>query len=316
MPVQLKSNSYKLKMQNGFSVRKYAMHFTPDIPDNSKTSHKVTRAARDEIKKQFPNYMLHGNNLYSCASHLDPLTFQAEYDGQDYTIEIKFTKIVNEDPLEWGAFQSIVFKAILGRMSFERDGRNMFNPQAAKHIQGLDIWPGFFSSMQSLASGTFLQIDLANKVIRTDKLLGVLQGMLSQGKTQEQVNDELKGTSVVTTYGMKKHSYKIEAIDFLRSPNCTFKKGKPGEETEVSFNEYYNKTYGITISEPNQPLVISKNRKTGMEVALIPELCQMTGLTDQMRANFNLMRDLSGTLNKDGSTRIKETAALMDEIQK
>lgn len=60
---------------------------------------------------------------------------------------------------------------------------------------------------------------------------------------------------------------------------------------------------------------MSKNRKTGMEVALIPELCNMTGLTDQQRANFNLMRELSGILHKDGQKRLNETKALMDEIQ-
>lgn len=100
--------------------------------------------------------MLHGNNMYSASVHNDPLLFKTEYDGQEYVIEIKFAKIVNEDPLEWSAFQSIVFKAILGRMSFERDGRNMFNPSKAVNIQNLDIWPGFYSSMQNLATGTFL----------------------------------------------------------------------------------------------------------------------------------------------------------------
>ena len=51
-------------------------------------------------------------------------------------------------------------------------------------------------------------------------------------------------------------------------------------------------------------MVVSKDRKSGKEVALVPELCQMTGLTDQQRANFNLMRDLAGVLHKDGNKRL------------
>lgn len=43
----------------------------------------------------------------------------------------------------------------------------------------------------------------------------------------------------------------------------------------------------------NQPLLINKDRRTGNEVALIPELCQLTGLTDAMRADFRLMKDLA-----------------------
>lgn len=127
----------------------------------------------------------------------------------------------------------------------------MFNPDAAVDIQQLKIWPGFFSSMQKLSSGTFLQIDLANKVIRTDTLYSILNDMRNKGKSPEQTNEELAGTSVVTMYGTKKHTYRIESIDFTRSPTCTFKKGKPGEEVEVSFADYYQKTYGVTIKDLN-----------------------------------------------------------------
>ena len=84
---------------------------------------------------------------------------------------------------------------------------------------------------------------------------------------------------------------------------------------DITFLDYYKSVYGVEIKDPNQPMVISKNRKTGMELCLVPELCNMTGLTDQQRANFNLMRDLAGVLHKNGQTRLQETKALMDEIQ-
>ena len=93
--------------------------------------------------------------------------------------------------------------------------------------------------MQNLASGSFIQIDLANKVIRTDKLLQIMNDLRGKGKSPDQINDELTGISVVTTYGTKKHTYRIESIDFTRSPICTFKKGKPGEEVDISFRDYY-----------------------------------------------------------------------------
>ena len=52
--------------------------------------------------------------------------------------------------------------------------------------------------------------------------------------------------------------------------------------------EYYKSKYNETVSDSNQPLIINKDRKTGNEVALIPELCQLTGLTDQMKSDFRL----------------------------
>ena len=150
-PMQLKGNNYRLQMKGDFKVRKYSMCFTPEIPDNSKVIRYVTKACREQIKEQFGTYCLHGINLYSLKLHMDAVSIVAEYDGQNYTLELKYAKCVNDDELEYAAFQSIIFKAILGRMTFERDGRNMFNPSKAVPIQQLQVWPGFFSSMQKLA---------------------------------------------------------------------------------------------------------------------------------------------------------------------
>jgi len=46
----------------------------------------------------------------------------------------------------------------------------------------------------------------------------------------------------------------------------------------------------------------------------VPELCEMTGLTDSHRANFNLMKDLGTVMHKGGNERMREVKALMDEI--
>lgn len=60
------------------------------------------------------------------------------------------------------------------------------------------------------------------------------------------------------------------------SPETTFdQNGKP-----ISYMDYYKTKYNENVTDSNQPLLINKDRKTGNEVALIPELCQLTGLTD------------------------------------
>ena len=64
--------------------------------------------------------------------------------------------------------------------------------------------------------------------------------------------------------------------------------------------DYYKKQYNITIKDPKQPMLISRaNKKTHEEadvaklIALVPELCNMTGLTDQMKADFRVMKDVA-----------------------
>ena len=86
------------------------------------------------------------------------------------------------------------------------------------------------------------------------------------------------------------------------SPETTFDKNG----TQVSYSEYYKTRYNEAISDPNQPLLINKDRKTGNEVALIPELCQLTGLTDAMRADFRLMKDLAQIVHTNADRKVQE----------
>lgn len=83
----------------------------------------------------------------------------------------------------------------------------------------------------------------------------------------------------------------------------------------MTYGEYYQTKYNVTIRNHNQPLLIAKNEKTGTEIALVPELCEMTGLTDTHRANFNLMKELSGILHKPADVRTKEVQSLIQEME-
>ena len=104
---------------------------------------------------------------------------------------------------------------------------------------------------------------------------------------RHQVSNLTNLTNFVCRYNQK--TYRVERVDFGMSPETTFDK----QGTQVSYKDYYKTRYNEDITDPNQPLLINKDRKTGNEVALIPELCQLTGLTDSMRADFRLMKDLA-----------------------
>jgi len=47
---------------------------------------------------------------------------------------------------------------------------------------------------------------------------------------------------------------------------------------------------------------------------LIPELCQLTGLTDAMRADFRLMQDLAKIVHTNAEAKIKEIKNLMNHF--
>lgn len=78
----------------------------------------------------------------------------------------------------------------------------------------------------------------------------------------------------------------------------------------------------MKIHDLDQPLLISltkaRERRAGQDeyVYLVPELCRMTGLTEEMRGNFSLMRDLGEYTRINPPVRIKRLENFNHRLQK
>lgn len=120
----------------------------------------------------------------------------------------------------------------------------------------------------------------------------------TRGNTDEfrkKITNALLGSVVLTRYNNK--TYRIDDIDFDSNPGTTFEtKNGP-----ISFIDYYKKQYNIDIRDAKQPLLVSRKetRKSGSEepvvetYCIVPEICYLTGLTDEMRSDFKVMRDIA-----------------------
>lgn len=105
----------------------------------------------------------------------------------------------------------------------------------------------------------------------------------------------LLGKVVITRYNNK--TYRIDDICFDQSPKDTFKHG----DKEISYADYYKQQYNIEIKDMNQRLLVSRKElrisgepeKKEFIFCLIPELCYMTGLSDAMKKNFTVLKELA-----------------------
>lgn len=94
---------------------------------------------------------------------------------------------------------------------------------------------------------------------------------------------------IISRYNNK--SYRVDDIDRSSTPTSTFTNSR-GEE--VTFADYYRKQYGLTIKDLGQPLLVhrpkvkSASEVTPRTICLVPELCNMTGLTNAMRDDFRV----------------------------
>jgi len=140
-------------------------------------------------------------------------------------------------------------------------------------VQNLQIWPGCFSSINKLEGGMLVKLELSYKCIREDTLFSFLRN--NTRKSKDEINDEIKFTSIVTRYGTNSKTHQVEKIDFQKSPYDTFAcQGK-----EVSFIDYYKTKYGVTLKQLDSPMCVVKSARTGQETLIPLELCYMTGLT-------------------------------------
>lgn len=77
----------------------------------------------------------------------------------------------------------------------------------------------------------------------------------------------------------------------------------------MSYKDYYERRYNRTINDAKQPMLVSKPKARDIRdgrdqlVYLVPELCRATGLTDKMRSNFQMMREMANHTQMDPERR-------------
>ncbi|KAK2837579.1 hypothetical protein Q5P01_014791 [Channa striata] len=228
-------------------------------------------------------------------------------------------------------FYNILFRRILRILNMQQIGRNYYNPNDPLNIpqHRLTIWPGYTTTILRYESSIMLCIDVSHKVLRSETVLDFMANLRQQCGNQRFADicaKELVGLIVLTKYNNK--TYRIDGIAWDHTPNNTFKRG----DTDISFKNYYKTQYGLEITDGNQVLLISEVKRrdpTGAAkgpAMLIPELCYLTGLTDKMRGDFNIMKDLSthtrltpeqreGRLNRF-VTNAQKTADAQVELEK
>ncbi|XP_078598436.1 piwi-like protein 1 [Branchiostoma floridae x Branchiostoma japonicum] len=227
------------------------------------------------------------------------LSSKQRSDGADIKITITLTNELSPTSPMCIQLYNILFRKALHEIGMKRIGRNNYNPgktiQVPQH--GLEVWPGLVTSVLQYETKTLLMADVSHKILYVQTVLQVLYDLynqVDQARFHEVAARKLVGLIVLTRYNNR--TYRIDEISWDARPTDKFKM-KDG--TEMTYVEYYAKKYSKTLTDMNQPMLVSrpkkKMQKGGEEGVLhiLPELCSLTGFTEEMRANFTVMRDLS-----------------------
>lgn len=198
-------------------------------------------------------------------------------------------------------------------LNYEQIGKKHFNPLKMKPYDKylLEIWPGYTTSVNLIQNNIFVMVDLSYKCVRKVTALQAIKELPFSGD-REKIRDALRGQTVMTIYNKK--FYQITDLVFDMNVQSTFpQRKKGGEVQDVSFLEYHKEKWKFDVKDMTQPLLKTEDKKNGkvneinQEIYLIPEACFVTGMTDKMRADFHLNKDIAQTTKCPAGERMKET---------
>ncbi|KAM9078703.1 piwi-like protein 4 [Megaptera novaeangliae] len=320
IPVKLVTNLFNLDLPQDWRLYQYHVTYSPDIESRRlRTALLYSRRELSNKAKAFDGVILFlSQKLEEKVMELSSETQR----GETVKMTISLTReLPASSPVCIQVF-SIIFKKILKKLSMYQIGRNFYKPSEPVEIprHKLSLWPGFAISVSHFESKLLFGADVSYKILRNETVLEFMTdlchktGMSCRTQTCEK---QLIGLIVLTRYNNK--TYRIDDIDWSVKPTHTFQKR---DGTEITYVDYYKQQYDITLSDLNQPVLVSllkskRNDDADVRMAhLIPELCYLTGLPGQATSDFQLMKAVAEETRLSPLGRQQRLARLADDIQR
>ncbi|XP_009955581.1 PREDICTED: piwi-like protein 1, partial [Leptosomus discolor] len=316
--VKLTTNYFRLTSRPQWSLYQYHVGYNPEM--EARRLRSALLFQHEELIGQA--HAFDGSLLFLPRRLRNKVTevFSRTRNGEDVKITITLTNELPPNSPTCLQFYNIIFRRLLKMLNLQQIGRNYYNPDDPIIIPNhrLMIWPGFVSSILRYEEGIMLCTDVSHKVLRNETVLDFMYSLYHQVGEQrfkDACAKELIGVIVLTKYNNR--TYRVDDIDWDANPRCTFRKA---DGSEISYVDYYKMQYNQEITDLRQPVLISQARKKSGSivpgpVALIPELCFLTGLTEKMRNDFKVMRDLAVHTRLPPVQRQREIGRLVDYIR-
>lgn len=214
---------------------------------------------------------------------------------------------------------NLIMRRAMEGLKLQLVGRNFFDAIAKIPIQEfrLELWPGYVTSIRQHEQDILICADISTKVMRQETLLDILRNCIRDQRDYKDTYAKMVvGSTVLTDYSNK--TYRVDDIEWNSSPATTF----ATKDGEISYIDYYKTRYNITIKEKSQPLLITRTkerqRRAGLteNIALIPELCRATGLTEDMRTNFRLMKAVAEHTRVGPNQRVQRLLDFNKRLQR
>ncbi|XP_057172812.1 piwi-like protein 4 [Ursus arctos] len=320
VPVKLVTNLFRLDLPQDWQLYQYHVAYVPDLESRRlRIALLYSHRELSNKAKAFDGVILFlSQKLERKVTELSGETPR----GETVKITVTLTReLPASSPVCTQVF-NIIFRKILKKLAMYQIGRNFYKPSEPVEIprHKLSLWPGFAISVSQFESSLLFTADVSYKILRNETVLEFMTSIHQETDIScftQTCEKQLLGLIVLTRYNNK--TYRIDDIDWSVKPTHTFQKR---DGTEITYVDYYKQQYDITLSDLNQPVLVSllkskRNDNTEARVAhLIPELCFLTGLTRQATSDFQLMKAVAEETRLSPLGRQQCLARLADDIQR
>lgn len=296
--VPVNANYIRMEIVPGKGVFEYHMDFKPSV-DAKSVRCKLLRSCIEQMGnvRDYDG----GSCLYLPIRLVQDVTeFDLKHpiDGSPICVTVTYKK--QKKLADCVHLFNVLFKRVMKELKFKLMGRNHFDPHNPHMIpqHRLEILPGYAVAVDEYEGGLMVCLDVQHRVLRTQTALQLIDDLYQRpdkARFHENVTKALIGSIVLTKYN--NNTYRVDDVLWELHPTDGF----PTNTGTVTFSDYYKRQYGLEISNLGQPMLlnIQKRKKSlqaeeeDMKICLVPEFCWLTGMTDEMRSDFKVMRDVA-----------------------
>ncbi|CAN7986806.1 unnamed protein product [Ixodes hexagonus] len=307
--ITLAANYFRLLSLPQYCVHQYHLDFCPSVE-----SSRVRRALVGDHRERFGRcYVFDGMSDLKTPSKMEQeiteLCSKRRSDGEAVCIRVKWVQELAPNNPDLLRLFNTQMRRNLEHLDFVQINRHYFDKKAVSAVpqHGLEVWQGLVTAIGQHETGVMMVTDTIHKVLRRDTVLDLLLHIsaTAPARYRDEAIRQVVGAIVMTPYNNK--TYRVDDIDWAQNPRLTFDT-KEGPKT---YMEYYLAQYERRIRDPMQPLLVCRPRDKDLRagrtdnIYLVPELCVLTGLTDEMRANVAVMRDLAQHTRVEPPRRVR-----------
>lgn len=340
-PIQIIGNSIPAKFLVEKKWYQYQIYWKPEIPEDAKNLRAdLFRNAAKQLHSKYGMLLDNNTRLFGTVKVKDDT--QISVQNRDCILRYVASVDFNDKALqEQHQYAHIALVDLLTRHCGMQREERVYYDTADQGKEKINIDPrlklppmtshlGFRITFESTVEGMALFVDPKHRLMEDRNVREAMDFWTGEAKKecaglpeykikkkiQQVVTKHLRGRNIISTYNQQ--VWRIDDIDFemdINSPMAADMALQQG----TTLKDYYANEYGATArnSAPGILIHVPKERKRDdfvRKTYLIPELCHITGVSNEMRKNVQVAKLLATKTRLAADTRKTYSANMAKRV--